>query len=356
MASNAVATPGANPLAFMTKLSACVYTYRPTTSSPAPSISDSTSSQKPEPELIVLATWMGARDSHIAKYLLQYQALFPTAPILLLRSEPRHFISPSGNVADFSGAVAPFLSIFPELGAPTADTKHTTTPAKHPRLLIHGWSNGGAYSLYHLRCALALSASASRLQLQPQLQLPPYTLVLDSTPGTFRYRAVYRAFATGLTGIARWLAAPIFHALCVLYWLQHEIVGRRRTGPLALASAALNDGAAHASELRRTYVYGDADRLVHWEDVEMHAAAAEGKGFLVKTERFEGGQHVAHLRVDAGRYWRVVRETWEGVEGKLEQDVCEDANGVDGGELVLESDSELMSDRQTPRIPLRSQL
>jgi hypothetical protein len=258
---------------------------------------------------------MGARDPHIAKYLFQYQALYPAVPILLLRSEPRHFIKPRGIPAEFAPAVPVVRSVFPELGTTSSaanNNRHTTTPAKQPQLLIHAWSNGGSASLHHLRRAVALSANTT----PSQLPLPPYTLVLDSTPGAFRYRAGYLAFTAGLTGLARWLAAPLMHALCALYWLQHVLVGRGRTGPLAAAAAALNDGASRASEVRRAYVYGEADKLVHWRDVEGHAADAEGKGFRVRRERFEGGQHVAHVRVDAGRYWRVVRETWEGVEGK----------------------------------------
>jgi hypothetical protein len=27
---------------------------------------------------------------------------------------------------------------------------------------------------------------------------------------------------------------------------------------------------------------------------------------------FKGGAHVAHVRVDADRYWKVVQEAWEG--------------------------------------------
>jgi hypothetical protein len=259
---------------------------------------------------------MGARDAHIAKYLLQYQTLYPTAPILLLRSEPRHFIAPGGIPADYAPAVPVVCSVFPELEAASSvadNSKQPTTPAKQqPQLLIHAWSNGGSASLHHLRCALALSANTT----PSQIPLPPYTLVLDSTPGTFRYRAGYLAFATGLTGIVSWLAAPPMHALCTWYWVQHVLVGRGRTGPLAEAAAALNDDVSRASEVRRAYVYGEADALVHWRDVEAHAAEAERKGFRVRSERFEGGQHVAHVRVDAERYWRVARETWEGVEGK----------------------------------------
>lgn len=303
MASNAPATSAARPLEHMTKLSPCVYFYQPTTPSPAPFTTGATASQKPAPKLIILASWMGARDPHIAKYLVQYQALFPASPILLLRSEPRHFIRPRGNAAEFAPAVPVVRSIFPELGDATADDKQTNPPQQpQPQLLIHVWSNGGASALLHLRRALGPVAAP----------LPPYTLVLDSTPGAFRYRAAYLAFTTGLTGLARWFVAPLMHLMCVMYWVQHELIGRGRTGPLQSTRGALNDAASRRSEVRRAYVYGEGDRLVHWRDVEGHAAEAEGKGFSVKTEKFEGGEHVAHVRVDAARYWRVVKETWEG--------------------------------------------
>jgi hypothetical protein len=281
----------------MTKLSPSVYVYRPETSSRAPASSSTTSSQNPAPNLIILATWMGARDPHIAKYLAQYQSLYPTAPILLLRSEPRHFIRPRGAPLELAPAVPVLRAIFPDLEL----TKDNTTLAATPELLIHAFSNGGAGSVHNLRRALG-----------PNATLPPYTLVLDSAPGTFRYRASFLAFTTGLAGPLLWLLTPFTHALCAWYWFWHVLVGRGRTGPLAVVAAALNDEGARKREVRRTYVYSDADRLVDWRDVEGHAGDAEQKGFGVRRERFEGSEHVAHARRDAGRYWGVVKATWEG--------------------------------------------
>lgn len=321
MASNLPATPASKPLGSLTKLAPCVYIYRP--ESPAlatavPSSEDPTpTASRRMPKLIILATWMGARDPHIAKYLAQYQALFPTAPILLLRSEARHFLRPGGNDREFAPAVPFVRSIFPELGTSANSTAAPDT-TREQQLLLHAWSNGGAASLHHLRSALGLSTSANTL--------PPYTLLLDSSPGTFRYRAAYLAFTAGLTGrSARFFLAPVFHTLCAWYWLMHVVIGRGRTGPLAVVGAALNrnsgdaDGGANGkntaqAELRRTYVYGEGDKLVDWRDVEAHAAEAERKGFAVRREKFEGSAHVAHVRVDPDRYWRVVTETWEGVE------------------------------------------
>jgi hypothetical protein len=273
------------------------------------------------PKLIVLATWMGARDPHIAKYLVQYQALYPTAPILLLRSEPRHFLLPGGNPREFAPAVPFVRAIFPDIGREDTNNNNSNNNNKpanpEPELLLHAWSNGGAASLLNLRTALSLLSSPSpATSAGAPATLPRYTLVLDSSPGRFRYGAGYRAFSAGLPprGPVRWLAAPFLHALCAAYWVRHALLGRGRTGPMAALARALNDGGARRAEVRRTYVYGPADRLVDWRDVEDHAEEAVRSGFGgVRRERFEGGEHVAHVRVDAGRYWCVVTETWEGV-------------------------------------------
>ncbi|KAH6621672.1 hypothetical protein B0J18DRAFT_369149 [Chaetomium sp. MPI-SDFR-AT-0129] len=316
----------------MTKLAACVYIYRPesptvatATVTTAPSSEDPTpASSRRTPKLIILAAWMGARDPHIAKYLVQYQALFPTAPILLLRSEARHFLRPGGNDREFVPAVPFVRSIFPGIGTSTTAPSGTSQEGG-PQLLLHAWSNGGAASLHHLRAGLGLPTSGTSTGSNTDT-LPPYTLLLDSSPGTFRYGPAYLAFTAGLTGRAtRFLLAPVFHALCAWYWLIHVVIGRGKTGPLAVVGTALNwnggDGDGNGNgksvaqaELRRTYVYGEGDKLVDWRDVEAHAAEAERKGFAVRREKFEGSAHVAHVRVDADRYWRVVTETWEGVE------------------------------------------
>lgn len=304
----------------MTKLSPCVYFYRPETPpSGCPTPETTQPPSIPPPKLIVLATWMGARDPHIAKYLLKYRELYPTSPILLLRSEQRHFILPGALARDLAPALPCVRSIFPNLGVGPDPGQQQLGRKKEPQLLLHAWSNGGASSLVHLREALRLSPEEQKegreeqtSSSSPSAHLPPYTLVLDSTPGTYRYWAGYRAFTTGLSGWALWLAAPVVHALCMLSWLRHVVLGRRRTGPLARLRRALNDSHSRTAELRRTYVYGPGDALVGWRDVEAHAHDARRAGFVVRTETFQNSQHVAHARTDPDRYWRAVRETWEG--------------------------------------------
>ncbi|KAK4120345.1 hypothetical protein N657DRAFT_666165 [Parathielavia appendiculata] len=320
MASNSATSPkGSGPLGSMTRLSPCVYIYRPPTPSQATSHPETDSTtQKPTPKLIVLAAWMGARDAHIAKYLAPYQALFPTAPILLLRSEPWHFLRPGGIARELAPAVAFVRSIFPELSlgdAPAATTKRLQTTngqKRQPQLLLQAWSNGGTTCLHYLRLALLQSTTtSSTATVTPSL--PPYTLVLDSTPGTFTYRTSYRAFTAGLERPLKWLIAPLMHMLCAWFAFLYSL--RVVDGPLVRVARGLNDEETlrRGVEVRRTYVYGDRDLLVDYADVERHAEEASTKGFDVRRERFEGGEHVALARADPERYWRVVRETWEGV-------------------------------------------
>lgn len=77
----------------------------------------------------------------------------------------------------------------------------------------------------------------------------------------------------------------------------------------------------------RLYLYSKADEVVGWRDVERHVRLArklmvkkkskkgggddERQG-LVKAERFEKATHCALVMEDEERYWRAVRESWEG--------------------------------------------
>lgn len=63
----------------------------------------------------------------------------------------------------------------------------------------------------------------------------------------------------------------------------------------------------------RLYLYSLADKMVDWKEIEAHARMAEENGASGKIElvRFERSEHVAHVREDAGRYWRSVQRAWE---------------------------------------------
>ena len=60
----------------------------------------------------------------------------------------------------------------------------------------------------------------------------------------------------------------------------------------------------------RLYIYSTRDNMIRWQDVESHAKDAEKWCTRVKTERFEDSGHVAHMRKDPVRYWRLIKEVW----------------------------------------------
>lgn len=272
MASQPPAAP--SPLAFMTRLSPNTYIYNPSVP-PSPS----------EPRLILILGWMEARDAHIAKYISQHQTLFPTSRILLVRSAMAHFIRP-GLKRSVMLPAADLLSTF------SKETSDDEVP-----MLIHVFSNGGVSTLVTLHSLLS----------QP---LPRHVLLMDSCPGYVSWQRSHYAFAASLP----WWASPFIHVLIAVFWILYVPWGR--LSPMDRNAAGLNVPERVDREVRRTYLYGTGDQAVDWRDVERHAAEVrgvvgkEGEG-RIRLERFEGGKHVSHVRVDGERYWGAVRETWE---------------------------------------------
>jgi hypothetical protein len=252
---------------------------------------------------------MDAPDGPIAKYTEPYRKLYPSSTILLVRSQPSDFFWPT--TVDVKLAVRVLTAALETSSAPIK------TESSSPELLIHAWSNGGSTTLARIRGFIP--------------SLPLYTLVLDSAPGQFHYRATYTAFALSLRNLwLRRLFSPWIHFMCSYFWIRATIDKWRRArairagatdrprGPLELSSAAHNDPKWLASEVRRTYVYSDEDVLIRSSDVEAHADEAAARGFSVRKEKFTS-PHVAHARADPKRYWRVAEETFEGEETEVDE-------------------------------------
>src|SRR4051812_28040225 len=126
-------TTQGNPLSSLTKLSPCAYIYQPSTTT-----TTTTTPPSSDPKLIILSTWMSAAPPHIAKYLIPYQDLYPSSPILLLRSSARHFLLPYLAAHELKPAVTYFRSVFP---SPTSNNNNNNNNNNKPELLIHTFSN-----------------------------------------------------------------------------------------------------------------------------------------------------------------------------------------------------------------------
>lgn len=297
-----------------TKLSDVVYVHRPDQEGEdqgAHARKPSASSAPAAPRLIVLAGWMGAREPHLAKYTTRLQALFPGAPIVVLRSFVHHFTTRAAqHPRDVAAAVPVIRSIMGDHHDGDGEEE-----GGRPAMLVHLFSNGGSAALRHLREQYALSGKegGSSGGGEPAAALPRHVTVFDSAPGRFQWQRSVTAF---MASAARWgllarLAMRfIVNCLFGLYWAAHVPWGR--PGYLDRTWLSHNDRARNAAEIRRAYIYSEEDALVDYRDVEEHAASAVRNGFVVaRMEKFAGGQHVAHVRIDEGRYWEIVKDTWE---------------------------------------------
>lgn len=301
-------------------------------SSSASSDSGSAAVPRRDPGLILLGTWMGAAPKHIQKYTDAYRHLFPSSPILLVRSEPTDFMKPRAareNLRPAARLVEAYASnpllplavpspvsadakaeadssgVSKDLLKKTGLDKPERSNAGGP-MLVHVWSNGGSNSLWGIRRQSSV--------------FPRYKLIMDSCPGQFHYKATFTAFS--LTIPYPWLRrllAPLIHFMCCWFWLRLRMPGFSRLiggegqgGPLRLSADSHNDPKLLGVDRGRTYIYSDEDALVPSADVEEHAHQAIDRGFNVRLEKFKGSQHVAHAKKDPERYWRLVRQTWNG--------------------------------------------
>lgn len=280
---------------------------------------------------------MDARAPHLAKYTTKYQTLFPGTPILLVRSFVYHF-TPGRRARSYTSDIAAAVPLIQSLASsPDGGSNENEGKEKAvmhakqvdgttPRILIHVFSNGGSTMLRHLYTLYNTSSSAGvggGGGGGGTAVFPPRVTIFDSAPGRFQYSRSVHAFSLGVpfskTPLFKYLLLKLaIHLLCASYWVFQLVAGRR--GYLDQTFALHNDPAAAAAaskgvEVRRTYIYSREDRLVDFRDVEEHAAEARRKGAVageVRAERFEGTAHVAHVRGNEDRYWKVVKESWEG--------------------------------------------
>ncbi|KAI5864101.1 hypothetical protein GGS23DRAFT_482632 [Durotheca rogersii] len=293
MEANPAVTAAVGPLSTMKKLSPLAYFYEPDEVRPREPAASTA------PKLIILASWMDARDVHIAKYIAEYQSIYPSSIILLVKFSSRE----SGLVSSKNETVQPaFAYIWSKIDAGIL----STTPAR-PEILVHIFSNGGCSTMRALYLLF---------QSQSSYTFPVHTAVYDSCPGLFSFSSLYNVIMVNFPkGPAQIVAAPLVAAAVVSIWVWFDLLGfLAGEDPLSLNSRVHNDRSA-VSQTNRTYIYGTADAMVHSAHIEAHAKEAVSKGFLVRGEVFEDSPHVSHMKSDSQRYWNIVVETWKAALG-----------------------------------------
>jgi hypothetical protein len=254
----------------------------------------SSSQDKAAVKVIILATWLGgASAGRIAVYCRGYQAAYPTASILLLRTV----------LSDIS--VKPFAILQAQL-KPAREFLLSAFPLETPQTesgggaLLHMFSNGG--------CNTALQLSRLLRDNNPDTPFPiPLTgVILDSCPGATNFTkaysgAVHSIPAVPIPGVNMLGRAVLFPLIGTIFLLQISGV---------LSSA--EDLGAELNYLNtfgpvpRLYLHSKADRLVAPEHVAAHAAEIAARVPVVR-ETWEVAGHVALPLEDSGRYWSAVK-------------------------------------------------
>ncbi|KAI4861375.1 hypothetical protein F4820DRAFT_69299 [Hypoxylon rubiginosum] len=289
MASNQ-STIAARPLSTMKRLSPFVYFYEPgqtVTQQPVPPAGRS-------PRLILIASWMDARDLHIDKYITQYQTIYPTSTILLVRFVFKESLFESVVNTAVEPAFA-YLQSKIESGALSASPTH-------PEILVHTFSNGGS----------ATTRTLYRLfRSQTGRSFPLHAAIYDSCPGSYSFSSLYSLFMLSFPRGLRLVVAPFVVAFIVSLWVWHNPLSIISGEDFLSKNSKTHNDPDFVKQTNRSYIYGNADVMVEWKHVEKHAIDAAAKGFVVRREVFEHSAHVSHMRADGGRYWKIVTETWE---------------------------------------------
>ncbi|KAF8960066.1 hypothetical protein BDZ97DRAFT_1761030 [Flammula alnicola] len=274
--------------------------------------SSSTSSVS-APTLILIFTWMGAKLPHVLKYTKLYDELYPEAAKIVVRSEASFFWSTTRAKRAYLQPVVEALELLGCLPPAINPSKKTRDACIEPvvaypapRVLVHAFSNGGAWQLTTLSSMLAsrpTSAYYTKVLSPATSPLPASVLILDSCPGNGGVDKTIRAF-TSVVG-----RNPILRRLVVLfvrglYWYMalHKritsllsFLSRSPSRKLQESTSGIESMKTHLlaphllpwfspSTTKRLYIYSTADDIIPAEEVEAHAERARKVGLDVRTE------------------------------------------------------------------------
>ncbi|CAF9929455.1 MAG: hypothetical protein GOMPHAMPRED_005407 [Gomphillus americanus] len=264
-------------------LNESLYLYSPQASITPPS-AVATSTSSTDPEVILLFGWGNAAPKAIILlFLTTFSDLF--------------LHTPTRQAKPLDAAVRRLFSM--------ADDD--TSRSNHPRILVHLFSNAGAYKFRELARFYHQATSSG--------PIPVNMIVLDSAPGhpSFRRRIVGMQTQLPRQIVMYWLGTGLlFFMMCIATFLGLLF----QWAPLLdQVWHDLNDVSNNVQlvdqNTRRLYLYSKKDELVDWRNIVEHASDAQVKGHQVQIEEFMNSKHVAHVLVDGKRYWDLIRQGWK---------------------------------------------
>ncbi|KAK4444579.1 hypothetical protein QBC34DRAFT_385104 [Podospora aff. communis PSN243] len=292
MSGTSTPLSGINPLEGFSALTDQIYVQTPPTSAVDPS----------HPTTIVIYGWGDALPKHVLKYITGYRALFPTSRIVLVFSPILRALLQTldARTANMQPVVDVLFGTLSEKGI-----------ALDGKTLMHCMSNTGGINL---------AATMNAYRTQHDEPLPYKMMVLDSTPGSTDFWPNIgrwsRAMALGAAGVPlpffmlKGIAFGFLSTLQVVGWT----IGRVSAAEYSVQ--AVNQPELSSMEAKRLYLYSKEDDIIHWQDIEAHAALARTLGYDVEMELFDGTPHVGHMREWPEQYWGKIKETWDGIVKK----------------------------------------
>ncbi|CAE6436380.1 unnamed protein product [Rhizoctonia solani] len=267
---------------------------------------DTNGERRKDPRVVLLFGWMGAQLPHLYKYTEQYNRLYPSATLIIVRAHANYFWR---NETARKAAVLPVIKLLRDAGI------HENTTAETSGLLVHTFSNGGALN----ETTLARTIADTLRSTTDIPAIPAQALIYDSLPGVLNIRVTLLAFTAAIRSPAfRTIAKSLLGILYVLgatWGYLESIVFGQKEDLVTKLKRELNEPKLLPQHIPRTYIYSDVDELIPAESVEGHAKKARdligGGADVVNLVKFQGSPHVAHARKDPRRYWDTIVRTWE---------------------------------------------
>ncbi|KAK0742572.1 hypothetical protein B0T21DRAFT_328495 [Apiosordaria backusii] len=294
-----------------TRLSKQVYVQEPA-SSPSPGAHES------DPTTVIIYGWGDAAPKHLSKYVTGYTTLFPYARLILI-------FSPMLNTLyqTLDSRSKTMIPVIETLYGPISSLGSSAVPPKtesKERILLQAMSNTGGINL------AATMYAFTRAQPTESAQVFPHDLmVLDSTPGSTAFfpniAPWSRAMAIGASRVLPFVPFIFIQTLAALFLATLHGVGQimGATSAAAFSVTAVNDPTLSDTSSKRLYLYSKEDDIIHWEDIEKHAADARSKGWDVSAETFEGTPHVGHMKAYPDKYWNAISTAWKDAVKKRQQ-------------------------------------
>jgi hypothetical protein len=254
------------------------------------------------PHTIIIYGWGNGTARNVAKFADGYIALFPQSrQIIILTPIAKAMFA---NSHQRTVAMLPVVDALGALDGPGDSS-----------ILVQAMSNTGGVNY---------SATLYAFRERYGRPLPHQLLVFDSTPGSFTLswptlQRWSRAMSIGTANSFPW-PVGLTQCLCGLFLLMNVfagwLLGREAAG--AFAMRITDDASYQMKQVKRLYLYSKEDDLIAYEDIEQCAAESRQKGYVLRTEIFEGSGHVGHMRMHSQKYWSAVSRAWNWTGGSQE--------------------------------------